>query len=62
MGYDICLVDNKGNYRYIEVKVWVKFGVIVFIFNEWVMVNWLGEEYWFYIVENVVSKFVFYLI
>lgn len=62
MGYDICLVDNKGNYRYIEVKVWVKFGVIVFIFNEWVMVNWLGEEYWFYIVENAVSKFVFYLI
>lgn len=56
LGYDIRSCDEKGNYRYIEVKARAKEGEIVLTPNEWFMAQRLKDEYWLYVVVNAVSN------
>jgi SNF2 family DNA or RNA helicase len=62
LGYDIRSHDEKGNYRYIEVKTRAKEGAITLTSNEWLMAQRLKDEYWLYIIVNAVDKPELYLI
>ncbi|MBZ4681885.1 DUF3883 domain-containing protein [Thermodesulfobacterium sp.] len=62
LGYDIRSYDEKGNYRYIEVKARAKEGAIALTPNEWLMAQRLKDEYWIYIVTDAASNPRLYLI
>ncbi len=56
LGYDIRSYDEKGNYRYIEVKTRAGEGSIALTPNEWLMAQRLKDEYWLYVVTNAYTK------
>ncbi len=56
LGYDIRSYDEKGNYRYIEVKARAKEGAVAITPNEWLMAQRLKEEYWLYVVANAATN------
>jgi superfamily II DNA or RNA helicase len=62
LGYDIRSRDDKGNYRYIEVKARAREGAVALTPNEWLMAQRLKEEYWLYVVVNAASNPELYLI
>jgi len=56
LGYDVRSCDERGNYRYIEVKARANEGVVAMTPNEWLMAQRLKEEYWLYVVTNAASN------
>ncbi len=62
LGYDIRSVDEKGNYRYIEVKARAEEGAIALTKNEWLMAQRLKDEYWLYVVANAKSEPKLYIV
>ena len=62
LGYDIRSYDDKGNYRYIEIKTRAREGAVAFTPNEWLMAQRLKNEYWLYIVVNAAISPELYLI
>ena len=61
LGYDIRSQD-KGSYRYIEVKARSQEGAVALTPNEWLMAQRLKDEYWLYIVINAASNPELYII
>lgn len=62
LGYDIRSLDEKSNFRYIEVKARAKESSVALTPNEWLMAQRLKEEYWLYIVVNVANNPILYLV
>ncbi len=62
LGYDIRSGDDKGVYRYIEVKARAREGAVILTPNEWLMAQRLRNEYWLYVVINASTKPELYLI
>ncbi len=62
LGYDIRSKDDKGVFRYIEVKARAREGTVILTPNEWLMAQRLKDEYWLYVVVNVVNNPELYLI
>jgi len=62
LGYDIRSQDEKGNYRYIEVKARARMGAVALTPNEWLMAQRFKEEYWIYVVVNAANSPELYLI
>ena len=52
IGYDIRSIDNKGNFRYIEVKGRKGKGVVALTKNEWFKAKHLGSDYCLYVIWN----------
>lgn len=50
--YDVRSKDDKGVYRYIEVKARAREGAVILTPNEWLMAQRLKDEYWLYVVIN----------
>jgi hypothetical protein len=55
LGYDVRSSDEKGNYRYIEVKARANEGAVALTPNEWLMAQRLQDEYWLYVVVNAAT-------
>jgi len=55
LGYDVRSSDEKGNYRYIEVKARAHEGAVALTPNEWLMAQRLQDEYWLYVVVNAAT-------
>jgi hypothetical protein len=62
LGYDIRSFDDKGSYRYIEVKARAREGAVALTQNEWLMAQRLKEEYWLYVVVNTATDPELYLV
>jgi len=62
LGYDLRSCDDKGNYRYIEVKARAREGAVALTPNEWLMAQRLKEEYWLYVVANAATSPELYII
>jgi len=62
LGYDIRSKDEKGVFRYIEVKSRAREGAVILTPNEWLMAQRLRNEYWLYVVINASSKPELYLV
>jgi len=56
LGYDIRSYDEKGTYRYIEVKARANEGDVALTPNEWLMAQRLKNEYWLYVVVNAANN------
>lgn len=55
-GYDIISTDGKGKKRYIEVKTRAEVGSVALTQNEWFKARRFGDDFYLYIVFNVVKK------
>jgi superfamily II DNA or RNA helicase len=62
LGYDIRSKDDKGVYRYIEVKSRAREGAVALTPNEWLMAQRLKDEYWLYVVINASTAPELYVI
>jgi hypothetical protein len=62
LGYDIRSKDDKGVYRYIEVKSRAREGAVALTPNEWLMAQRLKDEYWLYVVINASTAPKLYVI
>jgi hypothetical protein len=55
LGFDIRSGDNKGHFRYIEVKARAQIGSIVLTQNEWFKAHRFGDDFYLYVVLNAAT-------